>query len=236
MTKLDEVKLLIEEVDKNRTYADKIKAARELKKNHENNELVISAADHYLESIKIHVNSLIKRIKESDNEAWDEFSELPDVRNFMHYYTHNIGEFYRFKYSMEVILNEVRLQVFYHIKKNYRPYNKIDELSLVIHSMRSWIKFKVGKGLNSVYKPKKEEEQFLPNIELVDETIDETKNEMLEVAENLLDKECYTVLYHKIVDDYTLTKIGEIMGFSVDTAKRRYDKSIKIMKDYYETI
>jgi hypothetical protein len=230
------IKELIKEIDSNRTYADKIRAARTVRKENEENELVIKAVDHYLDSIRIHVNSLLSRIKESDNEAWEEFSELPDIRNFMHYYTHNIGEFYRFRYSMEVILNEVRLQMFYHIKRNYRPYDKVDEISLLIHSMRSWIKFKVGKGLSSVYKPKKEEEQFLPNIELIDETIDETKEEMLEIAQGLLTEECYKVFYHKIVDDFTLTKIGEVMGFSVDTAKRRYDKSIVIMKEYYETI
>jgi len=234
MTKINDVKLLIDEVDKNRTFADKIKAARKLKKDNKEDELIVKAVDHYLDSIRVYVVGLLERIKESDDEAWNEFSDLPDIRNFIHYYTHNIGEFYKFRYSMDVILHEVKWQMFYHIKKNYRPYDDTDEISLLIHSMRSWIKFKVGKAISQVYKPKNPEEEFLPNIEIIDDGYDETKGEMLEIAKNLLDDQCYQVLCYKIIDDHNLTKIGKLMGFSVDTAKRRYEKAIGVMKEYYE--
>ncbi|QQO38714.1 RNA polymerase sigma factor [Bacillus phage BCPST] len=234
MAKLNDVKLLIDEVDKNRTFADKIKVARKLKKEHKKDELVVKAVDHYLDSIRVYVVDLLERIKESDNDAWEEFSDLPDIRNFIHYYTHSIGEFYKFRYSMDIILHEVRWQMFYHIKKNYRPYNDTDEISLLIHSMRSWIKFKVGKAISQVYKPKNPEEEFLPNTEIIDDSHDESKFETLEIAKSLLDDECYQVLCYKVLDEFSLIKIGELMGFSDDTAKRRYEKAIKTIKNYYE--
>src|SRR5690625_6038613 len=68
--------------------------------------------------------------------------EIKDMKNFVYYYTFHIRKFHRYKHPEDEVMHEVMIIVFKHIKYNYRIYNEPHEVSLLINSMRTKVRFR----------------------------------------------------------------------------------------------
>lgn len=231
MMKIDEI---ISDINKKKTVRDKIAEARKIKEE-SNDEFVHLAINTYLDKLKMEIVTILEGIKNSDDESFEKLLKIKDIKNFIHYYAYQICEYHVRRYKLDDIVSEIKFQLFYHIKKNYRIYYEVDELSLLINSMRQWIKFKTSDALKTVYKPKKLEEDYLPELFIEDMSYDGSHIEIMELAEQLLEEKYLTVFKLRLNEDLTFEAIGEIIGMSVDTSKRRWDKSLEIFKDYYES-
>jgi DNA-directed RNA polymerase specialized sigma24 family protein len=98
--------------------------------------------------------------------------------------------------------------------------------------MRKWIKQKVSAALKDTYKPKMDD--YLPELSIQDKSYDHTEKQIMELAEELLDGEYLEVFKLKLFEDKTLEQISKIVGKSIDTCKRRYDKALRIIKKHVE--
>lgn len=179
--------------------------------------------------IRMYIVPLIKRVKNKDDGAFEELLETKDMRNFIHHHAYHTGKYFRFKYKQDDIFHEMKVQIFYHIVKNYRIYNEPHEMGLLIMSMRSWIRLKVSEALRSTYKPKDDEYIDSEVMDLAE--IQDTSEKSIErIADEYLDDEEREVFEKRFFEDKLLVEIGNEMGFSKDTASRRYKNSLEKLK------
>lgn len=168
--------------------------------------------------------SLLKRVKARENGAFEELMSLKDMKNFLHFYAYHIRDYHKFRYSKQNVLHEIRFQIFYHVVNNYRIYNEPHEISLLITSMRNWIRQKVSTALKNTYNPKDDEK--LDQVFLVGDATDDTEVLVWDLIDRYLDKEEKTVFELKFFEERGFVEIGKFIGASKDTAQRRYKKAL----------
>ena len=181
------------------------------------------------DSIKEFSVGILQRIKDGDEFAFNELIQLKDIRNFIYYYAYCIGKYHKFFYDEEIIVQEIMYQLFYHIKKNYRIYYQPNEISLLIVSMRGWIRQNVSKSLKRNFFPKRDEYLKTSNVEEDEDCFSDV------FVEDYLDQSGLTERERKVFqlrfyDMYGYVEIGKIMGFSKDSAQRSYIKALEKIK------
>lgn len=194
----------------------------------------IAAIDKYLDELRSYQVDLLQGIKDGKEHAFDELLEVKDIRNFIYHYAWHIRKYFRFHYSEEDVVNEIKYQLFYSIKNNYRIYNQPNEFSLLINSMRRWIKQKVGNELKDTYRPKVD--NFLPQLFIEDESYDGTETWVREVMDKILTDEDKRVFELRFFEGMGYKQIGIKMGKSKDAIQRRYEKILFLIKNYLEGI
>lgn len=178
----------------------------------------------YEDRIRVYSVFLLDRVKNREDGAFEELMQIKDMRNFLHFYTYHIREFYKFKYGKQNVLHEVRFQIFYHVVNNYRIYNEPHEISLLITSMRGWIRQKVAGALKLTYSPKNDEKieaSFLEETE-----IDSSELLVRDLMERYLDETEKKVFEMKFFENRGYVEIGIEIGASKDTAQRRYKRAL----------
>lgn len=175
---------------------------------------------------------LIQDVKDGKEFAFDTLMSIKDMRNFLYHYAYHIAKHHKFKYKENDILHEIRHQIFYHIKKNYRLYNEPHEIGLLIMSMRGWIKQKVSNSLKPFYHPKTD--SYLKQFFLDSGEGNISDVYVNDILTKCLTKEEYEVYVLRVEQNYRLYEIGELMGYSKDTAKRRYQRAIEKLKKELE--
>ncbi|WP_257064304.1 RNA polymerase sigma factor [Priestia megaterium] len=176
------------------------------------------------EQIRAYSVFLLDRVKNREEGAFEELMQIKDMRNFLHFYTHHIREYHKFRYGKQNVLHEVRFQIFYHVVNNYRIYNEPHEISLLIMSMRNWIRQKVSGALKSTYNPKDDER--LEAIFLEETEIDDTEMLVRDLVDRYLDDEERMVFEMKFFEERGFVEIGIEIGASKDTAQRRYKRAL----------
>lgn len=230
----NDVKEIISGIKSLPTIIEKYKRAKEILYSKTENDLLIKEVEGFLEELRDYQVNLLNAIKEGKDYAFDELLNVKDIKNFIHHYAWHIRKFYRFQYREFDIVNEIKYQIYYTIKKNYKIYNQPNEFSLLINSMRKWIKQKVGSGLKDTYKPKKDE--LLPILFLEDDSYDYSEKFVREVIEQLLTPEDQIVFKLRFFEGMGYKQIGLRLGRSKDTIQRRYEKTLKQIKGYMEDI
>lgn len=198
-------------------------------------EKVIAALEKYIDDLRVYQVGLIKAIKAGEETAFNDLLQVKDIRNFIYHYAWHIRKYYNYRYKEDDIINEIKYQIFLLVKNNYRLYNQPNEISLLINSMRRWIKQKVGSELKETYRPKSD--SFLPpmsNIE--DQSYDGTETWVKEVAAKILTPEDQKVFDLRFFNNWGYKKIGMEMGKSKDAIQRRYEKILLQIKGYLEGV
>lgn len=168
--------------------------------------------------------SLLERVKNKDDGAFDDLMSIKDMRNFLYFYTYHIREYHKFKYEKHNVLHEVRYQIFYHVVNNYRIYDEPHEISLLITSMRNWIRQKVSTSLKSTYSPKVDEK--LDSVFLEETENDESEILVRDLLIRYLNEEEQLVFELKFFHGKGFVEIGQAIGASKDTAQRRYKRAL----------
>lgn len=194
---------------------------------HKKNELEL-----YEDRIRKFSVSVLERVKNNEENSFENLMMIKDMRNFLHYYAYQIRKFHKFRYKKQNVLHEIRFQIFYHVSNNYRIYNEPHEISLLIMSMRGWIKQKVSEELSNAYKPKEDEQ--INNAFLECTEFDDTKVFVYDLINRYLDDEEREVFELKFFEGRGFVEVGKIMGFSKDTAQRRYKRSLNKIKKVIE--
>lgn len=213
------------------TFISELKMVRTLKKEHRKNKKYLEYLSDYERDIQKYCVGILERVKDGDNNAFDELLKLKDIRNFIYYHSYHVHDFFKYKFDEEDIVHEVRYQLFYHLYHNYRIYNEPHEIVLFVNSMRSWMRFKAGKIMLDVNKPKNDEylqEAFLESHIPEDELIIE------DLIERYLTGDERKVFELRHLEDLKYVDIGEELGFSKDTAQRKYLKALDIIKKKLE--
>ncbi|QJT70430.1 hypothetical protein [Microcystis phage MaeS] len=202
---------------------------------------IIKTTDHkciademvkYLDELREYQVGLIQNVKDGKEFAFDELVQVKDITNFIYHYAWHIRKFYRFQYREIDVVSEIKFQIYYMIQKNYRIYNQPNEISLLIHSMRRWIKQKVGNELQDVYKPKRDE--FLPVLFIEDESYDYSEAWVREAIDKILTPEDRKVFELRFFEGKGYKQIGQELGKSKDAINRRYEKILRQIKGYVE--
>lgn len=193
-----------------------------------------AALEIYLEDLRVFQVDLIQAVKDGEEFAFDKLLEVKDIRNFIYHYAWHIRKFFNFRYSENDIVNEIKYQLFYTVRNNYRIYNVPNEISLLINSMRRWIRQKVGEELTKTYKPKMD--NYLPQLVIEDESYDGTEGWVKEIAEKILTPEDQKVFELRFFEGLGYKDIGVKVGKSKDAIQRRYEKILKQIKGYLEGI
>lgn len=195
---------------------------------------LIAALEKYLDDLRIYQVNLLQAIKDGEEFAFDKLLEVKDIRNFIYHYAWHIRKFFQFNYSEKDIVNEIKYQLFYTVKSNYRIYDQPNEISLLINSMRRWIKQKVSSELRDTYKPKTD--AFLPNLLIEDESYDRSEPWVRDIMKKILTPEDRLVFELRFFKGMGYKEIGVKMGKSKDAIQRRYEKILKQIKGYLEGI
>lgn len=198
------------------------------------NKSVVKEAQSFLDFTKDWATSLLERIKSGDADAFDELIETRDIRNFVHHYAYHIGKYHHFNYDKLEIVNEIHIQMFYHIKKNYRIYNEPHEISLLIMSMRNWIRQKVSKILTKNNISEIHEEFNERSVS--EKWRDESEITLEEILNKCLTEEERIVFDLRFYDDLTFVGMGEKLGKSKDTMQRKYLSILDKIKNYMEKV
>jgi hypothetical protein len=169
--------------------------------------------------------SLLLKVKSKEEGAFEELMNIKDMRNFLHFYTYHIREFQKFRYSKQNVLHEVRFQIFYHVVNNYRIYEEPHEISLLITSMRNWIRQKVSYALKNTYNPKDDEK--LDQVFLESSALDDSEILVRDLVERYLDDEEEKVFELRFFEGRGFVEIGRAIGSSKDTAQRRYKRALR---------
>ena len=193
---------------------------------------VANALENYLDRLREYQVSMIQKVKDGDEEAFNQLMEVKDIRNFIYHYAYHIRKYFNFSYKEIDVVNEIRYQIYYTIRHNYRIYNQPNEISLLINSMRRWIKQKVSSELKEVYSPKCD--NYLPHLSIEDTSYDGTEKWVREVIEKTLSPEDRQIFELKFFDDEKYRRIAEKVDKSYDVVVRRYRRSLKIIKKYLE--
>lgn len=226
---IDEV---IRRIDANETLIKKFTVAKELLAE-TNDEETSKAIEKYLNDLRDYQVDILLRIKSGDEKAFEEFLNIKDIRNFVYYYAWHIRKYFRFYFSEDDVVHEIQYQMYYIIRKNYRIYNQPNEISLLINSMRSWIRQKVSGELLADYKPKKD--MMLSNYNVEDQSQDTSELWVREIMDKTLSEEDTEIFELRFFDGYGYKQIGQMVGKSKDAIQRRYNKILDQIKDYLES-
>lgn len=224
---------ILSDLDSKKTIIQKIVEAEKQLKLADDPE-VKTALEIYLDDLRVFQVDLIQAVKDGEEFAFEKLLEVKDIRNFIYHYAWHIRKFFNFRYSEKDIVNEIKYQLFYTVRNNYRIYNVPNEISLLINSMRRWIKQKVGEELTKSYKPKID--NYLPHLNIEDESYDRTESWVYEITEKILSIEDQRVFKLRFFDGYGYKHIGLETGKSKDAVQRRYEKILKQIKGYLEGI
>lgn len=224
---MTKAKGIISDLDSKQTFKEKYEEALNLI-DKMNDPEIVNALEDYLETMREYQVSIIQRIKEGDEDAFEELLKVKDIRNFIYYYAYHIRKFFNFSYKETDIVSEIRFQIYYTIKQNYRIYNQPNEISLLINSMRRWIKQKVGSELKDVYSPK--DDNYLPHLSIEDTSYDGSEKWIREVARKHLSLEDQEIFERRFFGDETFYDISVKVGKSQDAIIRRYRRVLKTFK------
>jgi hypothetical protein len=195
-------------------------------------EVLIAEMKLFLDELREYQVNLLVAVKSGEEFAFDELLQVKDINNFIYHYAWHIQKYYRFQYSEIDVVSEIKCQIYYMIRKNYRIYNQPNEFSLLINSMRRWIKQKVGSELKDTYKPKRDE--FLPVLFIEDESYDYSESWVRDVAEKILTPEDQIVFELRFFEGRGYKQIGQELGKSKDAMQRRYEKILRQIRGYLE--
>lgn len=227
------IKKIVSDLDSKPTIIQKYAEAVNVISETDNNDL-IAAIEKYLDDLRRYQVKLIQDIKDGEKSAFDRLLEVKDIRNFIYHYAWHIRKYFNFNYSEDDIVNEIKYQLFYTIKNNYRIYNQPNEISLLINSMRRWIKQKVSSELKETYRPKTD--SYLPQLFIEDNSYDRTEPWVREIMEKILTDEDREVFELRFFKGMGYKQIGIQMGKSKDAIQRRYEKILRQIKGYLEGI
>jgi len=171
---------------------------------------------------------ILQRVKDREDGAFEDLMNLKDMRNFLHFYTYHIREYHKFRYTKQNVIHEVRYQIFYHVVNNYRIYNEPHEISLLIMSMRNWIRQKVSNALKNTYNPKNDE--ILDQVFLEASDFDDTEIIVRDLVNRYLNDDERMVFELKFFQGRGYVDIGQQIGTSKDTAQRRYKSALEKLK------
>lgn len=222
---------VIDDIKSRATIIEQFSQAKEILNSTKDKELA-KEIKIFLDELRDYQVSIIKAVKNGEDAAFNELIKVKDINNFIYHYAWHIQKYYRFKYREIDVVNEIKYQIYYTVKKNYRIYNQPNEFSLLINSMRRWIKQKVGSELKDTYKPKRDD--FLPVINIEDESHDFSETWVREVAANILTPEDQIVFELRFFEGRGYKQIGERLGKSKDAMQRRYEKIMRQIKGYLE--
>lgn len=214
-------------IKENAIYKEIMKIEKKLDKC--NDLIEINNLLNDLEGIREYSVSLIEKVKNSDEKAFEELMQTKDMRNFIYYYAFAINKYHKFFYDEEVVIHEIKFNIFNHIKTRYRIYNKPNEISLLIVSMRKWIRGRVSNSLKEYYFPKKDENISKKVIEVVDH--DSSKFIIDEIVDSCLEKKEKDVFELRFYNRMGLVETGRELGISKDSVSRRYKKALKKIKE-----
>lgn len=227
------IKAIISNLDSRATIIQRYLEAVDLLERTDDIE-AIAALNKYVDDLRIYQVNLIQAVKDGKEFAFDELLEVKDIRNFIYHYAWHIRKFFQFNYSEADVVNEIKYQLFYTIKNNYRIYNQPNEISLLINSMRRWIKQKVGSELKDTYKPKTD--SYLPQLFIEDQSYDGSETWVREVTRKILTTEDQEVFELRFFKGMGYKQIGDKMGKSKDAIQRRYEKILGQIKGHLEAI
>lgn len=188
-------------------------------------EKEIKELKEYKNAIKEFSVSLLLDVKNKKESSFEEIMNLRDMRNFLYHYSYHIMKYHNFRYSKIDVIHEIKFQVYHHIVNNYRIYNEPHEISLLIMSMRGWIRQKVSNSLKEIYHPKRDEyleTEFTEGYQFIDD-----KAYVFDLIDRCLNEEERLVFIKKFFDDKIFSEIGREMGVSKDTAQRRYKSALE---------
>jgi len=197
-------------------------------------EAIEAALEKYLEDMKNYQVGLIRGVQEGSDEAFEELTSVKDIRNFIYHYAWHIRKYYNFSYREADVVNEIKFQIFYTIKHNYRIYDQPNEFSLLINSMRRWIKQKVGSELTENYHPKTD--SYLTTINIEDDSYDWSESWVREIMNKILSEDDRQIFEMRFFKGMKYKQIGEKIGKSKDAVQRRHEKIKKQIKGYLEGI
>ena len=206
----------------NKTVRDEVKRIKKAKLNSKS-QTEINELDHRLDLIRMYTVNLIERIKDKDDFAFDDLMKIKDMRNFVHYYARHIREYRNSKFSKLDSVHEIKFQVFNHIVRNYRIYDEPHEVSLLIMSMRGWIRQNANKSLQITYMPKQDD--YLEQVYLED-TIDDSEMLVRDLANRYLPKKEMSVFELRFFEQRGFEDIGEILNISKSAAHNRYERAL----------
>jgi predicted DNA-binding protein (UPF0251 family) len=219
-----DLNLLLKKVEESETFLEKINLLKDalLVTNNFHESKVIK---NEIDKFRVYSVKLLEDVKKSDDDAFNELVNIKDIRNFTYHYAYHIEKYHRYKYKLDYIVDEIKMNIFYHIKRNYRIYDEPHELSLLINSMRGWIKHKVSEGLKSTYKPK--DDDYISEIYVEDTSYDETEFHVREIVKEFLDEEELKVFELRFFSNMNYDDIAAIVGKSRATCQRIYVNKIK---------
>lgn len=182
----------------------------------------------YKNKLREYTVGLIEGIKNGDNDCFDELMEIKDMKNFVYYYTFHIRKFHRYKHPEDEVMHEVMIIVFKHIKYNYRIYNEPHEVSLLINSMRTKVRFEASSELSNMnpyssYSSPSESNSYSDEEFIKEITFDD-------MIERHLNNEESKIVEMRIRHGLAFHEIGSALGYSKDTAFRRYRRAIHKLK------
>jgi len=217
----------MKELFKQKTINQELTEIRNKISSSDNEEIKIKL-EMYEDQIREFSVYIIQCVKDGLEGAFDDLMNIKDMRNFLHFYTYHIREYHKFRYSKQNVIHEVRYQIFYHVVNNYRIYNEPHEISLLIMSMRNWIRQKVSNALKNTYNPKNDEVLDQVFLEATDH--DDTEILVRDLVDRYLDGEEKTVFEMKFFEGRGYVDIGKQLGVSKDTAQRRYKSALEKLK------
>lgn len=210
------------------TIIDELQKIKKEKQNAD--EEYLKYLNDYENEIQKYSVDLLEDIVIGDNQAFDDFLKIKDIRNFIYYYAYHINKYHKFRFHNETIVHEIKVQIYNHIIRNYRIYYEPHEFSLLINSMRKWLKLKVNESIKIVFMPKNDERL---NQSFLDAECEDSDDFVVrDLMERYLDEEEKQVFELRFFDNMGYVEIGEEMGFSKDTAQRRYNKCLEKLKEY----
>lgn len=199
---------------------------RKLESEHSGIEL-----QRHLEGLKEYSVGIIEEIRENKEFAFEKLIMSRDIRNFCYYYAYHIAKYHNFYFTKEETLVEIYNQLFLHLKRNYRVYDEPHEFSLIINSMRGWIRYKVSNALVKVNS--KMDRDTLEHT-FIEEDVNYSDFEVDELAQKVLNEEEYSVFTKRFFDYMIYKDIGRDMGYSKDSAQRTYFRALEKIKDQIE--
>lgn len=218
------------EIVDSKTYLEKTsKITKYLKKDDELTENEIILLKQKQIEIKNYAVGLLTSIKNGDNNAFEELLKIRDIRNFIYHYSFHIRKYHKFRYSENDVIHEIKFQMYYHISQNYRIYNEPHEFSLLIGSMRNWIKPKVSNALKTIYKPK--DDDYITETYLEETEYDDSELIVRDYMNCYLDEYEQVIFELRFFKQMNLVDIGEQVGKGKDSVARRYEKILLKLKE-----
>lgn len=166
------------------------------------------------------VDELIKRLRERDNDAFEEVYEM-----------YNIIVFF-------VILQIVKdVEASHDITQEtfLTMYNKIEQFSGEGNFKYWLLQIAKNKSKNYITKVKREREIVNNNIIYYEENDEPMYEEdIIEKIKGILDPVSFEIINLKIFDNSTFSEISEKMNMNISSIYRRYNKAIEDLKEHFE--